>query len=90
MDKEVLTRAMEDIKRYPKSFLEGYDMLSAFQTIDREIAERTDDTDTLSVSVPTDALEDLSKLCTLIIKRPDYSIFRSRKSSYLNILELKG
>ena len=37
-------------------------MLDALQTINKEIKERTDAMDTLSVSVPTSMLEDLSKL----------------------------
>ena len=62
MDKDTLEKATEAIKQNPKSFLHTYDVLEALQAIESDMAARTGETDTLAVSVPTNALEDLSKL----------------------------
>ena len=62
MEKEILIKANAAIKQYPNSFLHAYDVLGALQAIKNEISARTDATDTLSVSVPTEMIEDLSKL----------------------------
>ena len=62
MDKETLIKATDAVKQYPQSFIHEYYVVDALQIIDDDIAARTDATDTLSVSVPTSALEDLSKL----------------------------
>ena len=62
MEKEILIKANAAIKQYPNSFLHAYDVLGVLQAIKNEISARTDATDTLSVSVPTEMIEDLSKL----------------------------
>ena len=62
MDKDILIKATDAIRQYPQSFIHEYYVVEALQAIENDIAARTDATDTLSVSVPTSALEDLSKL----------------------------
>ena len=62
MDKETLVKAMDAIKQYPQSFIHEYYVVDALRIINDGILARTDATDTLSVSIPTEMLEDLSKL----------------------------
>lgn len=62
MDEKVLTEAISEIHKYPESFLHAYYVVGALQRIKEDFDARTEETDTLSVSLPTATLEDLSKL----------------------------
>ena len=62
MNEKLLAEAISEIHKYPESFLHAYYVVGALQRIKLDYEARTEETDTLSVSLPIEVLEDLSKL----------------------------
>ena len=62
---EILREATEAIKKHPYNFMYTSEVQRAFRALEQGIKERTDDTDTLVVSLPETSLKDKGKISML-------------------------
>ena len=62
---EILVEATEAIKAHPYNFMYMPEVQRAFRALQKGIDERTEDTDTLIISIPATSLENKSKISML-------------------------